>query len=70
MEMTTWQPDIERDALATRWCADISGPWYDDSNPQGEGNTEEEAKKNALVVLKEVYEEIGEFLKEHGMEVR
>lgn len=48
-----------------RWRATIDGPWYDDSNPEGRGDTEEEAVKNAINALREMYNDIGEFLKDY-----
>lgn len=48
------------------WQAHIRGPWYDDSSPEGQGDTEAEAVEEALGKLKRMHDEVGAFLREKG----
>lgn len=47
-----------------QWCAEIEGPWYSDSNPEGRADTKEEACALACARLLEMQDEINEFLAE------
>ncbi len=47
-----------------RWNAYISGPWYDDSDIEGRGETQEEAVEEALKKLRELNKTIELFLSE------
>jgi hypothetical protein len=49
-------------SLTRSWCATVYGPWYDDSNPDGDGKTKQEALDNAWISLLEVQKEINEFI--------
>lgn len=50
-----------------KWTAEVEGPWYADSNPYGEGDSEEEAIKNALEDAKYTRDLINRLLEKHGM---
>lgn len=59
--------DDDAERLLPRWRAGVEGPWYDDSDPVGTGETEAEARADALATLKWKYDLIGAFLKEQGI---
>lgn len=44
------------------WRAFVSGPWYDDSEPEGCGATEEEAVQSVLEKMVSIRDEINELL--------
>lgn len=55
-------PEVGK-AYISRWYASVEGPWYSDSNPEGRGDTEAEAVAEAVARVREIHEEITEFLK-------
>lgn len=62
MELTTFVYD-QCGLVNPHWVATISGPWYNDSDPEGVGQTEQEAIDSAMEALRSMQRQIEEFLK-------
>ena len=72
----TVSPDaVDPEYLKEKYARDgwyqacIEGPWYSDDDIYGEGHTEEEAKKEALDKLHELYTACRDFLIQNGRAV-